>query len=214
MSRSTELLESPRERLRLRCLSYLVAIHESSLFQVLHNQPPPLQAKHQPDESAEEALSDFVRFPRWMWRCHAVREYAEWCRQFNSRLAERPSRSRLPAGWFGMDLYSLFTSADAVIAFLEGVDKRAAERARQRYSTLGQFRHESAEYGVAVHLGIVESQEKECARMLVELLKRGPEALLLGSAVFKCGTGQSPSTATKSNPSSSISRLLIAARMR
>ena len=30
---------------------------------------------------------------------------------------------------------------------------------------------------MAVHLGIVESQEKECARMLVELFKKAPEYL-------------------------------------
>ena len=41
----------------------------------------------------------------------------------------------------------------------------------------GQFRHEPSEYGVAVHLGLVESQEKECARMLVEMFKRGPNYL-------------------------------------
>ena len=87
---------------------------------------------------------------------------------------ESSSPSRPPAAFYGMDLYSLFTSADAVIAFLERVDKAAAERARERYATLGQFRHEPQEYGVAVALGLVESQQRECAQMLVELLKAGP----------------------------------------
>lgn len=30
----------------------------------IHNKPPPLQAAHKPDESAEQALADFTRFPR------------------------------------------------------------------------------------------------------------------------------------------------------
>lgn len=65
-----------------------------------------------------------------------MREYAEWCKQFNTGVTGQTSPSRLPAGWFGMDLYSLFTSADAVIAFLERVDMKAAEKARERYGTL------------------------------------------------------------------------------
>ena len=71
-----------------------------------------------------------------MWRNEAVREYAEWCRGFNTGLAGETSPTRLPVGFYGLDIYSLFKSADAVISFLEGVDKKAAERARERYATL------------------------------------------------------------------------------
>ena len=137
------------------------------------------------DGSAEEALRDFQRFPLWMWRNEAVRDYVEWCRTFNEGLLSPPpsssssssSPSRLPVAFYGMDLYSLFTSADAVIAYLEKVDKAAAERARERYSTLGQFRHEPQEYRVAVSLGLIPSQQEECAKMLVELLRKGPQYL-------------------------------------
>ena len=103
----------------------------------IHSKPPPLQATHKPDESAEEALGDFLRFPSWMWRNEAVRDYAEWCRQYNERLAAtQTAPQRLSVGFFGMDLYSLLKSTDAVIAFLDTVDKQAAQRARDRYATL------------------------------------------------------------------------------
>ena len=144
----------------------------------IQHRPPPLASGPEQDRTAEEALSDFTRFPQWMWRNVVVRDYAVWCRQFNAALSPPSSSSppaRLPVAFYGLDLYSLFTSADAVIAFLERVDSRAAERARERYATLGSFRHEPQEYGVAVSLGLVESQQAECARVLVELLKRGPE---------------------------------------
>ena len=158
----------------------------------IQHRPPPLASDAQQDRTAEEALRDFIRFPSWMWRNVVVRDYAEWCREFNAAL-QAPSSpsppSRLPAAFYGLDLYSLFTSADAVIAFLERVDPKAAERARERYATLGSFRHEPQEYGVAVQLGLVESQQAECARVLVELFKRGPEYMkqkgfLEGDEVF------------------------------
>ena len=40
----------------------------------IHHRPPPLSGeKAKGDQSAEEALSDFERFPRWMWRNDVVR---------------------------------------------------------------------------------------------------------------------------------------------
>ena len=163
----------------------------------IHGQPPPLakrgeqgqgggKGEAQVDGKAEEALGDFRRFPRWMWRNEVVRDYVEWCRAFNLKVTSEGEGEgaatskgvvRLPAAFYGMDLYSMFASADAVIAFLERVDPRAAERARERYATLGQFRHEPQEYGVAVALGLVESQHADCTRILVELLKHGPRYL-------------------------------------
>lgn len=35
------------------------------------------------DESAEEALSDFKRYPLWMWRNRVVADFAEWAKQHN-----------------------------------------------------------------------------------------------------------------------------------
>ena len=108
----------------------------------IHARPPPLAGGAPPDPTADAALGDFLRFPKWMWRNGAVRDYVDWARAFNDRLAASTGPGRLPVAWYGMDLYSLFTSADAVIRFLERVDPRAADRARERYGTLGQFRHE------------------------------------------------------------------------
>jgi erythromycin esterase-like protein len=35
------------------------------------------------DESAEEALSDFKRYPLWMWRNRVVADFLEWAKQHN-----------------------------------------------------------------------------------------------------------------------------------
>jgi hypothetical protein len=36
------------------------------------------------DAIAEEALADFTRFPRWMWRNHEVVRFLRWLRAWNS----------------------------------------------------------------------------------------------------------------------------------
>ena len=57
------------------------------------------------DADANAALSGFKRFPAWMWRNHVVLEFVQWLREHNDR--QPPSRK---AGFYGIDLYSLFTS--------------------------------------------------------------------------------------------------------
>jgi erythromycin esterase-like protein len=78
-----------------------------------------------PDRTALEALADFTRFPRWMWRNHEVVRFLDWLRREN---AGRHPRDRV--GFYGLDLYSLHRSMAGVIDYLDKVDPAAARRAR------------------------------------------------------------------------------------
>jgi len=86
------------------------------------------------DATAMQALADFRRFPAWMWRNESVREFVDWLADFN-RSVETSER----AGLFGLDLYSLHASIEAVLAYLDQVDPAAAARARSRYSCFEYF---------------------------------------------------------------------------
>ena len=81
------------------------------------------------DPDADIALSDFTRFPRWMWRNDVVVDFITWLRRHN---APRPVHER--CGWYGIDLYSLHRSMEAVLTYLRKVDPEAARRAGQRYA--------------------------------------------------------------------------------
>ena len=94
------------------------------------------------DSNANEALSGFRRFPTWMWRNTVVVEFVEWLRAFNQKLDSK----KAPAGFYGMDLYSLHASIDAVLNYLNKVDPEAATRARRRYSCFEHFSQEPQEY--------------------------------------------------------------------
>ena len=82
------------------------------------------------DESADAALGGFKRFPQWMWRNTDVLEFVGWLRGHNDSLPPRVSK----CGFYGMDLYSMYQSIEAVLKYLESVDPVAAKRARYRYS--------------------------------------------------------------------------------
>ena len=55
------------------------------------------------DTSADEALSDFRRFPAWMWRNTEMVGFVEWLRAHNTSRRHDAERVRM----FGLDLYSL-----------------------------------------------------------------------------------------------------------
>jgi erythromycin esterase-like protein len=116
------------------------------------------------DGDAEEALQGFQRFPTWMWRNAEVLDFVGWLREHNAHHAP-PSRT----GFYGLDLYSLFTSADAVISYLESVDRVAADQARARYACFERFGGQSQEYGRAVVLGVSESCRRDAVAQLVDL---------------------------------------------
>ena len=77
------------------------------------------------DSDAEAALGDFHRFPRWMWRNADVLEFVQWLRDYNDALP--PGKPK--TGFYGIDLYSLSRSIEAVVAYLDKVDPDAAARA-------------------------------------------------------------------------------------
>ncbi|PYL53253.1 MAG: erythromycin esterase [Verrucomicrobia bacterium] len=125
------------------------------------------------DNNAEQALSGFRRFPTWMWRNIAVAEFVEWLRAFNKDIDPK----RAPVGFYGMDLYSLHASIEAVLRYLDKVDPEAARRARLRYSCFDHFSRNPQEYGYAATAGAIESCEDAVVEQLVELQQKAGEFL-------------------------------------
>jgi len=122
------------------------------------------------DRDSVEALGDFGRFPTWMWRNTAVVDFVAWLRAHND--TQPPARR---AGFYGIDLYSLRTSMQAVLAYLTKVDPEAAVRARQRYSCFDQFGEEPQAYGYATEFGLSPTCQREVIAELVELQHRRSE---------------------------------------
>ena len=122
------------------------------------------------DADAAAALGDFTRFPRWMWRNDVVVDFLTWLRERNR---DRPLRERV--GFYGIDLYSLHTSIEAVLAYLTKIDPEGASRARERYACFDRFGDDSQAYGYAATLGLSRSCEDEVVAQLVDLRRRAAE---------------------------------------
>ena len=119
------------------------------------------------DPDAQSALSGFQRFPHWMWRNTVVRDFVEWLREHNNRLsAERK------VGFYGLDLYSLFSSIQMVLGYLAKVDPEAARRARLQYACFDHAAEDPQAYGYATSFGLKGSCEDEVVQVLSDLTRR------------------------------------------
>ena len=122
------------------------------------------------DATADEALRGFRRFPAWMWRNAEVLEFVSWLRSHNDA---RPADAR--TGFYGLDLYSLRASMQAVLDYLSKVDPGAAERARTRYACFDRFGDEMQTYAYATGMGLADSCEREVVGQMTEMHRRRAE---------------------------------------
>ena len=118
--------------------------------------------------SAEEVLHAFDRWPTWMWANREVVALAEWLRQFNRN---RPAE--MQAGFYGLDVYSLWDSMRAVMQYLERLDPQLAATARRSYNCFQPYGEDVQDYARATAL-VPTSCEDETIAVLRELRAKGP----------------------------------------
>jgi erythromycin esterase-like protein len=120
-----------------------------------------------PRPKAPEAA--FTRFPTWMWRNGQVAEFLNRLKLVNECISA-PDRK---VGFYGLDIYSLGVSIEAVLVYLDKIDPDAARIARQRYGCLAPWRAEPVRYGrMALSHGYAIC-EKPVTDALVDLLVNG-----------------------------------------
>lgn len=125
-----------------------------------------LQARGETNDP-KAALDEFRRFPAWMWRNTDVLDFITWLRAEND---PRPPERKI--GFYGLDLYSLYASMEAVVTLLEKIDPEAARRARYRYSCFDHLGEDAESYGYAANFGLSPSCENAVVEQLRELQRR------------------------------------------
>jgi erythromycin esterase-like protein len=115
----------------------------------------------------EDAFNAFERFPTWMWRNTDVDAFIRWLR---GRNADRDQAQM--AGFYGLDLYNLNGSIQAVIGFLEQEDPELARLAHRRYGCLEPWADNPQIYGQYSLLEGYARCEVGVVQMLMDLLQR------------------------------------------
>jgi protein-L-isoaspartate(D-aspartate) O-methyltransferase len=110
----------------------------------------------------------FERFPTWMWANHSVLTFSHWLREHNKHIVD----SKQKIGFYGLDLYSLSSSINAVLNYLESVDPETAEIARTRYGCLTPWTQDPSLYAQVAINTTYRKCEGEVLANLQDLLEK------------------------------------------
>jgi protein-L-isoaspartate(D-aspartate) O-methyltransferase len=103
-----------------------------------------------------------------MWANRQVLEFIKWLRTYNERFGSKDES----VGFYGLDLYSLYSSINSIISYLEQVDAETAAIARRRYGCLTPWETDPATYGAVALTGRHRGCEQEVVEMLNILMKQ------------------------------------------
>ncbi|PRY13264.1 erythromycin esterase-like protein [Pontibacter ummariensis] len=109
-----------------------------------------------------DVLQVFRRWPTWMWANWEVAALIEWLRDYNH---QRSSSDK--AGFYGLDVYSLWESLDQIVHFLENNDGQAVEAARKAINCFEPFNRDPQTYAQATAF-----VPTDCENEVIEMLQR------------------------------------------
>jgi len=132
------------------------------------------------DPEAVDSLGGFKRFPTWMWRNADVLDFIGWLREYNDfcKTSVRPK-----VGFYGIDLYSMYASIEAVLAYLDRIDPGAAAAARRRYECLTHYAEHPERYGLAAARGLEPDCRDQVVVALLEIQRKASQYARLDGRV-------------------------------
>ena len=127
-------------------------------------------------ENASSVLKKFDRWPTWMWSNWEIAAVAEWLRSHNKIAAKE-------AGFYGLDVYSLWESLDVVKSFLEKQAPEELERIRETFSCFEPYKGDETSYAYATRL-VPELCENEVLALLQQIQQKVTGNLLQEEHIF------------------------------
>ncbi|WP_042454715.1 erythromycin esterase family protein [Neobacillus dielmonensis] len=111
--------------------------------------------------NAKEVLqSSFNRWPTWMWANEEIVDLIEWLRDYNQG---RPGKK---IGFYGLDVYSLWESMDAIVDYLKKINSPDLEKAMTAISCFEPFHRKPERYGISAAF-----YGEDCMSEIMDLLK-------------------------------------------
>jgi erythromycin esterase len=130
-------------------------------------------------ESAKDVLHAFNRWPTWMWANWETVALAEWLRKYNSNL---PLNKKV--GFYGLDVYSLWESMEAITEYLKKVDPAALKSVQKAMDCFEPFNvREGFSYAGRTY-GLSASCEEAVEKLLTDIRLRMPQYNTDHEAVF------------------------------
>ncbi len=119
--------------------------------------------------ASDVLYSSFKRWPTWMWANMEMVGLVEWFKSYNNNSCQKGEEEKV--GFYGLDVYSLWESMEAVVQYLQKNYPDAVQAALRAYRCFEPFGKDVEEYARATAF-IPESCEDEVMEMLVDLQNR------------------------------------------
>lgn len=107
--------------------------------------------------TAREVLRKFERWPAWMWANDEILRLAEWMRKHR-------------AGFYGLDVYSLFESIEVIKKYAKRLNIEVSERVLERYACFERFGRDEISYAKSL-ISFAPGCEQEVIDNLRELVE-------------------------------------------
>lgn len=138
------------------------------------------------NKSAYDVLHSFNRWPTWMWANKEIVELVEWLKLYNDEKKRKKQQqiqeqkdssnsdlisTKKLIGFYGLDLYSLWESMEAIIKYLEKIDPKSIKNAIEAYNCFEPYGKDVESYARATAF-VPENCEDEVIEMLTSLRKK------------------------------------------
>ena len=111
--------------------------------------------------SAEDVLKkSFNRWPSWMWANQEIVELIDWLHSYNQ------TQTGKKIGFYGLDVYSLWESMEAIVEYLEKIKSPDLEKALQAIECFDPYERKPEKYGISAAF-----YDEDCMNEILELLK-------------------------------------------
>jgi erythromycin esterase-like protein len=125
-----------------------------------------------------QLLGEFSRWPTWLWANWETAALVSWLHEYNSH---KPNSEK--AGFYGLDVYSLWESMDALVHYLDKTDPLSASLARKAIQCFEPYHQDGRHYAQA-QLSLPGSCKEPVIRLLQSIRSKAafydhdPEAAL------------------------------------
>lgn len=135
-------------------------------------------------EDPIDVLEHFDRWPTWMWANTDVARFGRWLRGHNAAL---PQQRRV--GFFGVDVYSLWESLQAVRDYLDAHAPKAVAHALEAYRCFEPYAEDPQSYALSTEL-VPSGCEPEVLALLVQLRRSTEQAAAVDGSLTELAARQ------------------------
>jgi erythromycin esterase len=121
------------------------------------------------NKSAFKVLHEFNRWPTWMWANWEIVALADWLQKHNTGL---PANKK--AGFYGLDVYSLWESMESIMKYLKKTDPSALKVAEEAFQCFEPYRKDEGQAYARASQFVPELCETEVVDLLKEIQKKLP----------------------------------------